>query len=147
MPNLAKALRGEIRSAAGRELSKALQPLRRIERHMRNMVALLQRGRGAAAPRLPGRRARAQAAAGVPTMKPSEVRAIRRRFAMNRPQFGRLVGVSTWTVFMWEHGQVLPSPASVDRLREVGKLTPAAAVSAAARSRKRRGPGRPRRRD
>jgi DNA-binding transcriptional regulator YiaG len=146
MPNLANALRGEIRSAAGRELKQALQPLRRIERHMRTMVALLQRGRGLASKHLAGTRGRAQAAAGGPTMKPSEVRAIRRRFAMNRPQFGRLVGVSTWTVFMWEHGQVLPSPASVDRLQEVAKLSPPAAAKAAARPRRRRGPGRPRRR-
>jgi DNA-binding transcriptional regulator YiaG len=149
MPNFANALRGEIRSAAGHELVRALRPLRRIERHMRVMVALLRRGRGPAASRLasPGRRGqRSQADAGVPTMKPSEVRTIRRRFAMNRPQFGRLVGVSTWTVFMWEHGQVLPSPASVAQLRQVARLSPAAAAAASARPRRRRGPGRPRRR-
>jgi DNA-binding transcriptional regulator YiaG len=146
MANLANALRAEIRSAAGRELSRALQPLRRMERHMRTMVTLLRRGRGAAASRLLGRAGRRAPAADVPTMKPSEVRAIRRRFRMNRPQFGRVVGVSTWTVFMWEHGQVLPSPASVTRLREVAKLSPAAAASASARPRRRRGPGRPPRR-
>ena len=147
MPTLATALRTEIRSTAGGELARALAPLRRIERSLKVLIRILRRRRAAAA-RLPGgwRRRPARAAAGVATMKPSEVRSLRRRFGMNRPQFGRLVGVSTWTVFMWEHGQVVPSPESVARLRKVAKLSSAAAAAASARPRARRGPGRPRRR-
>lgn len=145
MPNLASTLRADIRSAARSELSRALAPLRRIERSLKTVVSLLRRRQGAGQPAA-GWRRRGRAADGVPSMKPSEIRAIRRRFGMNRPQFGRLVGVSTWTVFMWEHGQVVPSPESVARLRRVAKLSPAAAAAASARPRAKRGPGRPRRR-
>lgn len=147
MPNLEKALRAEIRSTAGGELARALAPLRRIERSLKVLITILRRRRAGASPvpsRWRGRPARA--IAGVVTMKPSKVRSLRRRFGMNRPQFGRLVGVSTWTVFMWEHGQVVPSPESVARLRQVAKLSPAAAAAASARPRAKRGPGRPRRR-
>jgi DNA-binding XRE family transcriptional regulator len=146
MPNLASALRAEIRSAAGHQLARALAPLRRIERDLRQLVAIARRRRSAPAGGPAPRAGRGGRQAAVPTIKPSEVRAMRRRFQMNRPQFGRLAGVSTWTVFMWEHGKVVPSAESVSRLREIGKLSPAAAVAAAARPRKRRGPGRPRRR-
>ena len=130
MPNLATALRADIRAAAGSELSRALAPLRSIERSLKTVVSLLKRGQGGG---LAGRR-RIHGSNGVPGIKPSEVRAIRRRFRMNRPQFGRLVGVSTWTVFMWEHGQVIPSPESVARLRQVGKMSPVAAAGAEAKA-------------
>ena len=144
MPTLATALRTEIRSTAGAELARALAPLRRIERSLKVLITILRRRR-AAASRLKGGW-QGRPARGIVTMKPSQVRSLRRRFGMNRPQFGRLVGVSTWTVFMWEHGQVVPSPESVARLRKVAKLSSAAAAAASARPRARRGPGRPRRR-
>jgi DNA-binding transcriptional regulator YiaG len=147
MPNLAATLRAEIRSAAAGELARALAPLRRIERSLKVVVSLLRR-RGVASGALPPgwRKQRTRGAEGGDAMRPSEIRAVRRRFRMNRPQFGRLVGVSTWTVFMWEHGQVVPSPESVARLRQIAKLTPAGAAAASARPRAKRGPGRPRRR-
>lgn len=145
MPNLASALRSEIRATAGGELSRALAPLRRIERSLKVVIMLLRKRRGAAGSPwgTAGRRARSTSG---PTMKPSEVRSVRSGFRMNRPQFARVVGVSTWTVFMWEHGQVVPSPESVTRLRQVAKMSQAAAIAASARPRARRGPGRPRRR-
>jgi DNA-binding XRE family transcriptional regulator len=135
MPNLASALRSDIRSAAGSELSRALAPLRSIDRSLKTVLSILRRGQGA---RPVGGRRRGVGANGIAGIKPSEVRAIRRRFRMNRPQFGRLVGVSTWTVFMWEHGQVIPSPRSVSRLRQVAKMNPATAVSASSPSRTKR---------
>ena len=135
MPNLASALRADIRSAAGSELSRALAPLRSIERSLKTVVSILRRGQGA---RPTGGRRRGAGLNGIPGIKPSEVRTIRRRFRMNRPQFGRLVGVSTWTVFMWEHGQVIPSAQSVARLRQVAKMNPATAVSASSAPRIRR---------
>jgi DNA-binding XRE family transcriptional regulator len=143
MPNLASALRADIRSAAGSELSRALAPLRSIERSLKTVVTLLRRGQGV---RPVGGRRRGPGGNGVVGIKPSEIRAVRRRFRMNRPQFGRLVGVSTWTVFMWEHGQVIPSPESVARLRQVAKMNPATAASASEQPRVRRAAGRPRRR-
>lgn len=143
MPNLASALRAEIRASSGRELANALAPLRRIERDVRQLVAILRR-RGGGAPAAP--RGGRGAGTAVPTVRPAEVRRMRRRFKMNRPQFGRLAGVSTWTVFMWEHGKVVPSAESAARLRQIAKLSPAAAASASAKPRARRGPGRPRRR-
>ena len=105
-----------------------------VERSLKTVVALLKRGQGG---RLAARR-RVHGSNGIPGIRPSEVRAIRRRFRMNRPQFGRLVGVSTWTVFMWEHGQVIPSPESVARLRQVSKMSPVAAASAGAKAPPRR---------
>ena len=131
MPNLASALRADIRSAAGSELSRALAPLRSIERSLKTIVVLLKRRPGG---RASGGRRLGAGGDAAPGIRPSEVRAIRRRFQMNRPQFGRLVGVSTWTVFMWEHGQVIPSPESVARLREVAKMKPATAVGASERT-------------
>jgi len=143
MPNLASALRADIRSAAGSEFSRALAPLRSIERSLKTIVTLLRRGPGA---RTAGGRRRGPGGEAAPSIKPSEVRAIRRRFRMNRPQFGRLVGVSTWTVFMWEHGQVIPSPESVARLHDVAKMKPSAAADASEGAPAKRGRARSRRR-
>ena len=143
MPNLASALRADIRSAAGSELSRALAPLRSIERSLKTVITLLRRGPGA---RTTVGRRRGPGGDAAPGIRPSEVRAIRRRFRMNRPQFGRLVGVSTWTVFMWEHGQVIPSPESVARLREVAKMKAATAVDASERTVPRRSRAKSRRR-
>jgi DNA-binding XRE family transcriptional regulator len=140
MPRFATALRAEIQSASAAQLSRSLLPLRRIDRNLRTLVALLKRrrpgaglaGSGRGPGRPPGRRLPASE-----TMKPAQVRALRRRFAMNRPQFGRLAGVSTWTVFMWEHGQVQPGALSVARLRKIAKLSPRAAAAASAAKRRR----------
>jgi DNA-binding XRE family transcriptional regulator len=143
MPNLASALRADIRTAAGSELSRALAPLRSMERSLKTIVSLLRRG---PAGRTAGGRRRGPNGVNGPGIKPSEVRSIRRRFRMNRPQFGRLVGVSTWTVFMWEHGQVIPSPESVARLREVAKMKPATAADESERGPARPGRSKPRRR-
>jgi DNA-binding XRE family transcriptional regulator len=144
MPNLASALRADIRSAAGSEFSRALAPLRSIERSLKTIITLLRRGPGARTG--VGGRRRGPGGDAAPSIRPSEVRAIRRRFRMNRPQFGRLVGVSTWTVFMWEHGQVIPSPESVARLREVAKMKAGTAVDASERTVPRRSRAKLRRR-
>lgn len=142
MPNFATALRAEMRATAGRELATALAPLHRIEKDLKVLIALLKQRR--AAP-VAGGFAFAVRPAGRPpklsggdTLRPSEVVAIRRRFGLNRVQFGRLVGVSTWTVFMWEHGKVAPSSDSAARLRKVAKLNPKAAFARAVKPKGRR---------
>ncbi len=145
MPNLATALRAEIRATAGRELAVALAPLHRIEKDLKVLIALLKQrrtapaGGGYATAVFPARPAgRPPKLSGGDTLRPAEVVAIRRRFGLNRVQFGRLVGVSTWTVFMWEHGKVAPSSDSAARLRHVAKMNPKAAFARAVKPKGRR---------
>jgi hypothetical protein len=104
----------------GKRASRALAPLRSIERSLEDDRYASEAQTGA---RASGRAPVAvPAATQRPVSGPPRFGAIRRRFRMNRPQFGRLVGV-------FAHGRCScgstvrsSQPESVARLREVAKM-------------------------
>lgn len=135
MPTLAATLKQEVRRIAARELRKALRPLRRVQRHVKNL-RLASRGHGRSLATLDRRvsrlRARvARAAAGAAAMKrrskgprvaPEAIRALRDRLRMTRLQFAKLLAVSPGSIFGWETGRTVPRGKSVSRILEVKKL-------------------------
>ncbi len=97
------------------KLQKDTRALRRASLGHRRELARLERGvlrlRDASA-RKPAR------AASGPGMSPAAIRALRARLGMTREQFGRYLGVSPGSIFLWESGRARPRPASLVRLRK-----------------------------
>lgn len=130
MKGLVASLRSEIRRLAARELSKALQPVRRMQKQLKALRQSARSHRYALAGlqrRLARMRelARAQSGArggrGAP-MSAEAIAGMRRGLGMSRIQFARLVGVSPGSIFGWEKGRTLPRGRSLQRLREVRKM-------------------------
>jgi len=131
-PSLAVAMRLEIRRLAGRELQKALRPLRRLQRQLkalrletrghRRALASVDRRMGRMRDRIlsqrrfgpPGRRGR--------PLSGSSIRLLRERLHMTREQFARLVGVSAGSIFGWESGRTVPRNRSLERVQELRKM-------------------------
>jgi DNA-binding transcriptional regulator YiaG len=132
--SFASALRSEIRRAVSSELTRALRPIdRKVSRLLSRRGSFAFNGRRGRRGGGLNRRAAARATAAAAGVTPRAVRQIRARLNMTRPQFARLAGVSTWTVFMWEHGKVAPSGPSIARLKRLEKQ---AARGGAARGRR-----------
>ena len=66
----------------------------------------------------------------APVMKPSEIRAVRKKLNVSQAVFGRLLNVPPVTILKWEHGERKPSGAAL-RLLEIAKRSPEALISAA----------------
>jgi DNA-binding transcriptional regulator YiaG len=146
MPTLAATLKSEIRRMTGRELKRALKPLRRLTRQLRVLktltraqrrtIAKLERrmarlGRGGALG------ARRRALDSGPRVSPAAIRTLRRRMKMTRLQFAKAVGVSAGSIFGWETGRSVPRGGSRQRLLQLKEKQSGG---------RGRGPGRPRRR-
>jgi DNA-binding transcriptional regulator YiaG len=145
MPTLAATLKTEIRRITGRELKRALRPLRRLTRQLRLLktltraqrrtVAKLERrmarlGRGGALG------ARRRTLDSGPRISPAAIRTLRRRMKMTRLQFAKAVGVSAGSIFGWETGRSVPRGGSRQKLLQLKERHAGG----------RRGPGRPPRR-
>lgn len=125
MPTLAAILKTEIRQTAGREMKKALKPLRKIGRQMkalrllvaeqRRTIARLERRMGRLS-RVRGLRARRRAVDAGPRISPPQIRLVRRRMKMTRLQFAKAVGVSPGSIFGWETGRSIPRGTSRAKL-------------------------------
>jgi len=130
MPTLAATLKSEIRRLAAREIRKALQPLRRVQKHLKALRQTSRAHRYALAGvqrRLARLKAAARAAGGArggrgAPMSPEAIAAMRRGLGMSRVQFARLLRVSPGSIFGWEKGRTLPRGQSLERLREVRKM-------------------------
>jgi DNA-binding transcriptional regulator YiaG len=130
MATLAATLKAEIRRLAAREIRKALQPLRRIQKQLKTLRGSARSHRYALAG-LKRRMVRMKAAARVAgggrggrgaQMSPEAIAAMRRGLGMSRLHFAKLLGVSPGSIFGWEKGRTLPRGQSLERLREVRKL-------------------------
>jgi DNA-binding transcriptional regulator YiaG len=151
MPTLAATLKSEIKRLTGRELRRALRPLRKVQRQVKKLrlvsreqrrtITALERRMS----RLKGRLARRlKGAAGSAPMKGPRVsagaiRSLRARLRMTREQFARLVRVSPGSIFGWETGRTIPRGASRARLKEIktmGARAARAEVESSRRGRK-----------
>ncbi len=132
MPNLIAVLKQEIRRLARREIKAQVTPLRRAASQSRHDIARLKRQlqiqeRRIAALQSPGR-GREQPPAedeGLPPgvrFSPRSVRAQRKRLRLSAGQYGKLVGVTGQTVYLWEKGKTRPGKAQFAALVAVRSL-------------------------
>lgn len=134
MPNIATVLRDEISRLARKELRSQLQPIAKRGTEQRKAIAALrrqvaslerkvqflegrERGRLKAAPK-------PAAAAEAVRFSPKWVSADRKRLGLSAREYALLVGVSTLTIYNWEHGKSRPQAkplAAWAEIRGIGK--------------------------
>ncbi len=118
MPNLAATLKEEIRRLARKEIKSQMGATRRAAvQHRREIARLkrlmhLQEKRLASVAAQAGKQApKAGEPEGVPEgtrFSTRSVRAQRRRLKLSAAEYGKLIGVSAQTVYLWEQGKVRP---------------------------------------
>ncbi len=122
MPNLATTLKDEIRRLARKEIRLQIGATRRAAVQHRREIAklkkqLLLQQRAVAALKAKGEEpAKEQPPedTGIPEgsrFSARSVRAQRRRLKLSAVQYGKLIGVSAQTVYLWERGKVRPAKA------------------------------------
>jgi len=158
MPNIALVLKQEITRLARREARTLTKPLQRAVAQFRREIAELKRrtvkaqlelkrikrlGSDAAAPKQ-GDEGTTRARFSVASVKSQ-----RRRLNLSAAEFGKLIGVTGHTVYMWEHGVSRPRAsqrAAFAAVRPLGKKAArarleqlAAAESSGGKSKRKRG--------
>jgi len=132
MPNIAAVLKEEIARVARKAVRGEIETLKKTVSAQRGQIAQLkrqlqeqqrqlkQRGKATAAA--------APAEADMPTDKlrfsPTRLAAQRKKLNLSAHDFGRLVGVTGHTVYIWESGKSRPTAeklAAIASLRKAGK--------------------------
>ena len=134
MPNLATALKDEIRRLAKREIKAATGSTKQAVAQYRRDIATLKRQVRVQQKELAFLKVQERKRLSQPqtTDEPVEgvrfsarsVRAQRQRLGLSAEDFGKLVGVSPMTIYNWEHGKGRPKNdrlAAFAALRNVGK--------------------------
>jgi DNA-binding transcriptional regulator YiaG len=136
MPSFVTALKEEIRRLARREVNSVLAKLRKASAQYRRDVALLKREAAAAKRRLAllesqRRRERRLASGDVKKKRfsPRAVRAHRNRLGLSAAEYGKLVGVSGNTVYLWELGKARPRAGAFTQWVDVRALGKRAALA------------------
>lgn len=134
MPNLASAIRAEIRSeltraqqrATGGRLAAEVDKLRGRVAEQGRLIARLERrlGRGAKAAGATGtpwaRKAGSVAAAArAAGLDPKALLAFRKSLGLSRIDFAAKAGVSSGSIFLWESGRAVPRGSSLDKLKKM----------------------------
>ena len=134
MPNLGTVLKEEIRRLARREIRTVAGPLQKRLAESRRHVADLRRrvaaleGTVATLKREADARRLEKARTGVAEtggarIGARSIRSQRKRLKLTREEFGRVIGVSANTIYLWENGKVAPrgkSRAALIGAREMG---------------------------
>ncbi len=119
MPNIAVVFRDEMRRLAKKEVRAAIGPLKkrvaeltRTNATWKRMVPQLERTvarleEQAKERSLHGVLEGSKELKGV-RIGPRSIRAQRKRLKLTRAEFGRLAGVSSNTIYLWETGEVSP---------------------------------------
>ena len=118
MATLATAFRNEIRRGTAAEITKLGRALEGLRSEMKALRRDVRRGRAAlgSARRLhsPARGRRSERGRG-PDIPPREVLAFRKGLGLSRHDFGKLVGISHGTVYLWEVGRVAPRGFNLEK--------------------------------
>jgi len=133
MPNVATVLREEISRLARKEVRQQVDPLKKSNAELRRTVAALkteiadlnrslkflqkQEKRRLESPP-------EQESGKVIRFSPKWVRADRKRLDLSAKDYARLVGVSSLTIYNWEHGKSKPNAerlAAWAEIRGIGK--------------------------
>jgi len=134
MPNLAAAIKEEIRRLAKKEIKaetgktkEAVAQYRRDIARLKRLVQAQQKEitflKAQERKRLGQRPAAEEALEGV-RFSARSVRAQRKRLGLSAEQYAKLIGVSPLTVYNWEHGKSRPREAQLAALvavRGIGK--------------------------
>ncbi|MEW6703342.1 MAG: helix-turn-helix transcriptional regulator [Pseudomonadota bacterium] len=132
MPNIAAVLKEEIARVARKAVRHEIESLKKTVGAQRSQIAQLKRllqeqqrllrAKAKAAPN------GAQAPADMPQEKlrfsAARLAAQRKRLDLSAQEFGRLVGVTGHTVYIWESGKSRPTAeklAAIASLRKIGK--------------------------
>ena len=111
MATLAAALRSELRRGTAAEVGKLVRALKDLRTEIRGLRRDTRRSaRAVAGARrlVSPPRGRRRAAESGPYIPPREVVAFRKGLGLSRHDFGKLVGISHGTVYLWEVGRVAP---------------------------------------
>lgn len=134
MSNIAAALRQEITRLARKEARSLTKPLHKATASFRKVIAELKRENARARADI-ARLIRQMPVGVVPRVTESEpskarfsaasVKAQRRRLGLSAADFGKLVGVTSRTIYQWEHGAARPRSAQLAAfaaVRGIGKV-------------------------
>lgn len=133
MPNLATVLKDEIRRLSRKEVRNETGVTKRASVHHRRDIAELKRvvddlSKRVAFLESQEKRRVAQPAQRKPSgqvrFSPRWVKAQRERLGLSAADYGKLVGVSSLTVYNWEGGKSKPREgklAAISAVRELGK--------------------------
>ena len=133
MPNLATAIKDEVRRLAKKEIKAATSTTKQAVAQYRRDIAKLKRELQTQQKTVAFLKAQEQKRLGQP--QPAEedelegvrfsarsVGAQRQRLGLSADAYGKLVGVSGMTVYNWEHGTSRPRAAQLAALVAVRKL-------------------------
>jgi DNA-binding transcriptional regulator YiaG len=147
MSNLAATLKEEIRRLARKEIRTQIGPARRAAVQHRKEIAKLKRQLVVQQRLLAALKSMAAGPAkqvpedeGIPLgsrFSARSVKAQRRRLKLSAVQYGKLVGVSAQTVYLWERGKVRPGKAQFSNLVAARGMTRREAVQKLAKPSKR----------
>ena len=117
MATLATAFRNEIRRGTAAEIAKLVRALEDLRSEMRPAPRsaperpVVSGSRRLVSPA----RGRRRAAERGPDIPPREVLAFRKGLGLSRHDFGKLVGISHGTVYLWEVGRVAPRGFNLEK--------------------------------
>lgn len=136
MPNIGAVLKEEIQRLARKEIRAAVTPLRtrvaeltRTNADLKKKVPALEKSVARLEAEAKQRQLRAVRTGAKATdtagsrLGPRSIASQRKRLKLSRLEFGKLVGVSTNTVYLWERGVVAPrekSRTAIIGLRGIG---------------------------
>ncbi len=132
MPNIAATFRQEIARLARREIRAQTQVLRKASAQYRSAIAELKRHASklksevARLERRVGKEGAPQAAEPESVkvrFSAKGVNAHRSRLGISAADYGKLVGVTGHTVYMWEHGTSRPRKAQLTALASIRSLS------------------------
>lgn len=137
MPNIAAVLKSEIARVARKEMRQEIEALKKTLNTQRSQLAELKRlvqEQQRAMRSLQQASARSSASAEQPAASAEGARSLRfsaarlkaqrKRLGLSADVFGKLVGASGQSIYLWEAGKTRPSPqnlATIASLRGIGK--------------------------
>lgn len=121
MPNIGTILKEEIKRLSRRtvrplyaSLKRDMAELKRIVSHQKKAIQKLERDNARLLADLTSRISRIPEASEQEAQKvrlsPRIIRAQRARLGLSQGEFGKLLGVSTHSIFLWEKGKASPRP-------------------------------------
>ena len=145
MPNIATLLKTEISRLSRREIRSEVGPLRKATATYRREIAALKRAvatlerrtKQIAKVSTSSKSAASEVSGEAPTRFVAKgLRSLRTRLDLSGPELARLLGVSTQSVYNWEHKKASPRKeqvAAIAALRSIGKKDARQRLEAAAR--------------
>ena len=133
MANIASALRDEITRLSRKEIKQQVEPLKKTNAQLRRTVSALKNDVAALQRTLRFLETQEKRRLEVPPQpdetktvrfSPNWLKSDRKRLGLSAEDYGRLIGVSSVTVYSWENGKSKPSAqrlAAWAEVRGIGK--------------------------